>query len=747
MGNIMKTSLYLLRQNLKFYSKRYFLFVLSIIFAVLVIISIGCFKDTFNWFQQERLYYEFGTYDLSTQQPVDTLSNNELVKESVQVSIEKLENQTQIIYVTEFNDLLPFHLKEGTYPKNENEIAISYHDYRVSGEYELGQQIIVGDKSYELTGIIDDGRTNPYGYDQSYYKLGQVEGVFYNYLKLNSYSLNEIEDIQKELETMTSERIQINTPILYNIQGINTNRSLFDLSILCILAGIILTMFFWIKNMYMLSFAEHKKNYQIYHALGLNQKQLKKIVLGEAGVLGLIGSVIGIAVSIVILNIIFMISGRSLFGYMTESIAVYPVIKPSLMLLALIAVLVPILWTASHFIQVDDGKTSVKKYKYYGNQIGAVKMLSGIYYHNEKMKILGIQLSICVSLTILFVSQFSLTSMITHQYNKMEEMSAIQLQVYSLADESIIPYDNFIQTIDGLMALGLDKGSYEISAGNQFLTVRDKNRIVKMQSYDKNSMITLNAENLEVNEAVLLVNDETEVNNLINNNILTITYDDPKAEMIEIKIKDIVTENMNSDELKLVVSTQTIKATNSMLASTGNLNMAKNVFMKFDSEDSYQLEKVLTESLESTGFDYLLLNKVKSLEEDQIQVNAISYFSFLILGAILITSLISFVSTLMLQIENRKNDYRIYQALGMKSIQLKAMLRNEIIRSLLPSYFMAVLVSFMLNYSITKFIFKGVPLWVSYPYLLVIGMGVVLVFVSWYLMNFAKKEITYKNRA
>lgn len=187
MGKSMKTSLYLLKQNLKFYSRRYFLFVLSIIFAVLVIVSIGCFKDTFNWFQQERLYYEFGTYDLSTQQYVDTLSNKELVKESVQVSIEKLENQTQIIYVTEFNDLLPLHLKEGTYPETDDEIAISYHDYRVSGEFELGQQITVDNKSYKLTGIIDDGRTNPYGFDQSFYKLGQVEGVFYNYLKLNTY--------------------------------------------------------------------------------------------------------------------------------------------------------------------------------------------------------------------------------------------------------------------------------------------------------------------------------------------------------------------------------------------------------------------------------------------------------------------------------------------------------------------------------------------------------------------------------
>lgn len=747
MGNTMKTSLYLLRQNLKFYHRRYFLFVLSVIFAVFVIISIGSFKDTFNWFQQERLYYEFGTYDLTTQQTVDTLSNNELVKESVQVSIEKLENQTQIIYVTAFNDLLPLHLKDGTYPAGEDEIAISYHDYRVSGEFELGQQITVGNKSYKLTGIIDDGRTNPYGYDHSFYKLGQIEGVFYNYLKLNTYPLNEIADIQKELETMTSERIQINTPILYNIQGLNNNKSIFDLSILCILAAIILTIFFWIKNMYILSFAEHKKNYQIYHNLGLNQKQLNRLVLGEAGVIGFIGSVLGISVSVFILSIIFMISGRSLFGYMAESIAVYPVIKPSLVLLAFVTTMVAILWTAYHCVHIHDDKKISKKYKHYDNKTSAVKMLSGIYYHNEKIKSLGIQLSICVSLTILFVAQFSLTSMITHQYNKMDEMSAIQLQVYTLADENVIPYDNFIQTIEKLMRLGLDKGSYEISAGNQFLVVFDKNKVVEMQSYDNKTMAALNADRLALNEAILLVKNEEEVKNLLQNGSLAITYDDPKAEIFNLKIKDIVSEDTDSDNLKLVVSPQMIKAVNNMLAMTGNLNMPKNVFMKFDSDDSYQLEKVLTESLESTGFDYLLLNKIKSLEEDQIQVNAISYFSYLIIGAILITSLISFISTLMLQIENRKNDYRIYRALGMKSSQLKAMLGNEIIRSLLPSYFMAVLASFVLNYSITKFVFKGVTLWESYPYFLVIGMGIVLVFVSWFIVAYAKKEITYKNLA
>ena len=129
----MKTTIYLLRQNLKFYRKRYVMFILSIIFAVLVIISIVFFNDTLKWFQQERFYYEFGRFDLSAEQTTDSLSSDSSVDSSVQVSIEKCENETQIVHVSAFNDLLPLNLIEGTYPTNDDEIAIAYHDYRVYG--------------------------------------------------------------------------------------------------------------------------------------------------------------------------------------------------------------------------------------------------------------------------------------------------------------------------------------------------------------------------------------------------------------------------------------------------------------------------------------------------------------------------------------------------------------------------------------------------------------------------------------
>ena len=141
--------------------------------------------------------------------------------------------------------------------------------------------------------------------------------------------------------------------------------------------------------------------------------------------------------------------------------------------------------------------------------------------------------------------------------------------------------------------------------------------------------------------------------------------------------KESIVDTAMDNPMSIIVSSQTIKAANAILAADDRLNMAKNVTMKFDAKDSYQLEKELREVLDATSFQYNLLNKVKSYEESKIQANALSYFSILILGAILITTFISFISTLMLQIENRKQHYRIYRALGMNSVQLKAMLRNE----------------------------------------------------------------------
>ncbi|WP_276768110.1 FtsX-like permease family protein [Dielma fastidiosa] len=724
----MKTTIYLLRQNLKFYRKRYVMFILSIIFAVLVIISIGCFNDTLKWFQQERFYYEFGRFDLSAEQTTDTLSSDSSVDSSVQVSIEKCENETQIVHVSAFNDLLPLHLIEGTYPTNDDEIAIAYHDYRVYGNVEVNQQINLDGKLYTVTGIIDDGRAYPYGYDKTYYMQGQFNGPIYNYLKLKDNSSANVVETQAALQQLSGVQIKISTPNQYKMHG--SGRGIFNLAIQCIFGCIVVTMFFWVKNMYLLCFNEHRKNYQIYHALGLNQKQLTRLAIGEAFGLGLFGCLIGILASYLILSLIFMFSGQNLFGYMAGSIAVKPILKPALLILTVIAIMLPLFWTARQFVRSKKTKL-VKPYQKYDNKTNAVKMLSSIYYQNEKLKIFGIQFSLCISLVLLFVSQFALNSIMDFQYRKLESIDgSILLQVFSLSDEAVIAYDDFLDTINDLIALAPEQGSYEIEAGNQFFPIGHQDILVNMKSYDVNHMAILNADHLGLNEAVLLVNSDDLFNIYRSNNQLPLTYDGSNAKIIYLQIKESIVDTAMDNPMSIIVSSQTIKAANAILAADDRLNMAKNVTMKFDAKDSYQLEKELREVLDATSFQYNLLNKVKSYEESKIQANALSYFSILILGAILITTFISFISTLMLQIENRKQHYRIYRALGMNSVQLKAMLRNEINRCLYPSYVMAILISLGVSYAATLFLFEGITLWVGFPYGLIVGLGVVLVISS-----------------
>ena len=95
---------------------------------------------------------------------------------------------------------------------------------------------------------------------------------------------------------------------------------------------------------------------------------------------------------------------------------------------------------------------------------------------------------------------------------------------------------------------------------------------------------------------------------------------------------DVYKRQAMDNPMSIIVSSQTIKAANAILAADDRLNMAKNVTMKFDAKDSYQLEKELREVLDATSFQYNLLNKVKSYEESKIQALSLIHIFPIITG-------------------------------------------------------------------------------------------------------------------
>ena len=249
-------------------------------------------------------------------------------------------------------------LLEGRFPTNENEIIIPRHlktngrvDYkvgdtitlylgdRVSGGYTLGQNNPYNDgeetfeikdtKTFKIVGISERPSTIIENYSApgytfiTYLDENEINGTYNVYLRYTKEGLKNrykvtanilnLDPVKyekymvdfgslKEKEIDEIEKVIVSTPHIMNGYLISletmslkdsTMRVLYTLSAIVIVI-IIVTSVYCIKNSFDISITEKTKQYGMFRSIGATSKQIKKNVLYEAFILGIIGIPLGI---------------------------------------------------------------------------------------------------------------------------------------------------------------------------------------------------------------------------------------------------------------------------------------------------------------------------------------------------------------------------------------------------------------------------------------------------------------------
>lgn len=203
-------------------------------------------------------------------------------------------------YDKESFDLLSYDVIEGKFPKDSTEILVD-RAYKYYSDSEIGDTIELNidgvTKSYKISGISD--RYSEFittGVDTETHKTFITLKNPKNYVD----DINEllgVDDFRETYESPiygTDYSIRL-TLLMYEVlsfdgSGFEVIASIFAVVIFVIMV----TSIFAIRNSFAISVAEKTKMYGMLSSVGATKKQIKKMVLFEGLVVGLIGTVVGI---------------------------------------------------------------------------------------------------------------------------------------------------------------------------------------------------------------------------------------------------------------------------------------------------------------------------------------------------------------------------------------------------------------------------------------------------------------------
>ncbi|MEA4889736.1 MAG: ABC transporter permease [Clostridiaceae bacterium] len=251
-------------------------------------------------------------------------------------------------------------LLKGSFPAKAEEIALTESMAEAMGKQEPGDQIVIFDSPYTISGIIlDFGHLWPQRDEQNYNNIGSLNAFVTEQEANRIYSqtaqLSRQILIARKLGASNSSENDSN--LLRNINNSLENRSSFNVPN----EFAVLMMITMMVSIYMILILNRKrlsKRIYIYHKQGLYKSDIRFIICFELIFLGLLGSFLGIAASCGISNL--LLNSVSLF--LGQKIQYFIDLKTTVALLlsALIGIVLLVLIYSSFAIRAALQENEVK---------------------------------------------------------------------------------------------------------------------------------------------------------------------------------------------------------------------------------------------------------------------------------------------------------------------------------------------------------------------------------------------------
>lgn len=364
-------------KHLKMNKKRTLVTIIGITLSTALMVGIGLLVSSFLTTQRLDAEKSFGSFhtkfDKINQSEYEMISKNVNMKNFSyytpigSAKVNSKRDNKPYLYIAEGNKefLNNLTLVEGTLPTNDKEIVISKHAIKEGGlaykigdtiTLEIGARVMDGEelelsannpvpsmyvngiyqivkedfhvkttKSYKVVGIVE--KTIYESYSAAGFMAFSYNDDFKNdvVLFVEYKKPKKAYDYSKEIASFldeNSKEYQMNENLLYYYGATkydNVNDTFLPL-ILIALSVISIGCIIVIYNSFAISTMERKKSFGLYASIGTTMKQIKKTVLFEAFIVGLIGIILGIAGGFLGIYLVIQIINHLIADFMDMNI-------------------------------------------------------------------------------------------------------------------------------------------------------------------------------------------------------------------------------------------------------------------------------------------------------------------------------------------------------------------------------------------------------------------------------------------
>ncbi|MFI3324812.1 MAG: FtsX-like permease family protein [Clostridia bacterium] len=710
-------------KNLKLNKSRTIVTLVGIILSTALLVALSGLVSSFIYTLAEMAVTDNGQqHVVFFDVPKDELSTIELNKETEHYYLmecldyfyygDETEVESAILAFDE-NALLENEnkLTEGRLPENSSEILLSsdsiYSDVNVGDDFTLPNG-----ETYTVVG-----------------KIGMTKGVSWSYpvilymdeVQTSAHiavTYKNVKDYEEITQSIVGEDIKYgysyNTSVLrYQAGVMSDSTAKMMYAIAFVLASIIITTsVFCIRNSFAISITEKIRQYGMLASVGATPKQIKKNVLFEGFILGLIGIPFGILSGVLAAVVLMKITNTLLSASVSFESLMQLHISPIYIIGAtLLAVLTIYLSSVSSAIRAskiseidairstNDIKIKAKslktpKYitKFFG--IGGTFAYKNIKRNKRKFRTTTISLVVSIA-TFISLSYFldlgfqaADTQYATYNYN---------LAVYG--DNSDVIYENLDEFE------GINDKNYYLSY-RMWFSLGDENDGYQLLSHycinDEYYYQYLEDEGIEYDEDTVILldssyiyNEDTEkwaLGNLVESDSEVTVYDlsSPDDYYTEVTLNFIRTETY---PLGFVENTYTgILMSSSQFEkyATDTDRISEDYYVNIDCEDPYELETLISEYANENDLSISLVNIEDMIAGMDDILLLISIFLYGFITVIILVGLTNIFNSLSTNMNLRRKEFATLMSVGMTKKEFNKMINFECISYVLKSLLLGV---------------------------------------------------------
>lgn len=819
-------------KSLKLNKKRTIGTIIGIILSVALICAVSSMVSSFRQTLVENAINESGYYHIEllniNDNDINKLKLNKDIKDInlvYKLGYSSIEIDSTFPYIEiasmdkDTVSNLSYELIEGRYPENDNEIVIS-NKIKLKGKYKVGDVINlnVGDRvdgeGYPLYNSNPYLEENAEGIINSGLKSYKIVGIVYkenvdneNYgittnttsKKLDAYvSLKEPYDYEKSIcellgassydEIGTEKKFnydyQINNELL-RWEALKFSNSTF--STLMTIAGVVIfiiifTSAFCIRNSFAISTTEKMKMYGMLASIGATKKQIRKSVLYEGFILGMIAIPLGILCGLLAVFILIKIVNILLGDFLFNSIdgIVFKVSILSIIIsivLGFITIYFSVISSAKKASKVSpiDNLRSSNDIKIDAKKLHTPKIIKKIFKEGGVLAYKNLCRSkkkyrtTVISLTVSIFVFITMSAFINEGFRQSSNY-------YTNYDYNLVISlgNNYSSSqIDEITNLDNINKSFSLYNSESNIMMRDFSMI---NTYDNNYYFSSDEEGKYINLEVLLLDDETfasyikEINgnydDLKDKGILVDNYSfyikkpgDKKAKYYDArrykyKDGDIIDSKLsNGDNIKVEVGkVSNIRPSGMENAyyDGGFLFLNTKYFnninyypykLLIDTNNSEQL----TKDIASIDSDLYVYDISKVAKEEKSMILVISIFLYGFIAVITLIGTTNIFNTITSNMELRQKEFAMLKSVGMTKKEFNRMINLETLFYSTKALIYGTILGIIGSYAVHKSFSKMYETSFVLPYKAIIICIIFVFIIVYIIMRYSINKINKQN--